>query len=262
MTPSRHAGVSPVDVDGAPAPCFGLAIDVPEMDSGVHAHGRHQLLYAARGSMQLWVDDGYWLLPPGRAAWIPARLRHRVASGALRLRTVYLHPRRAPGLPREVVVFTASPLAREMILETMRFGPAHAPDRAARALFGALAALCTQWCTAAAPLRLPVAKTPALRAVMQWTLEHLDQRPTVARAARAGGMSTRSLARRFAAETGTTWRRYLHDARMLEAMRRLGEPGVRVGEVAAALGFRSQGAFTHAFTAFAGETPRRFVARR
>lgn len=45
-------------------------------------------------------------------------------------------------------------------------------------------------------------------------------------------------------------------------MRRLSEPGARVGDVAAALGFHSHGAFTHAFTAFAGETPRRFAARR
>lgn len=47
---------------------------------------------------------------------------------------------------------------------------------------------------------------------------------------------------------------------MLEAMRRLGEPGVRVGDVAMQLGFGSQAAFTHAFTAFSGESPRRFLA--
>ncbi len=249
-----------IDVDRALAPCFGLAVDVSAMDSGWHAHARHQLLYAARGSMQLWVDDAQWLLPPGRAAWIPARLRHRVEARALRLRTVYLHPRRVHGAPRRAGVFGASVLAREMILHAMRWGPDDAPDRASRAFFGALASLCVEWAAGSASFRLPVAQSPALHRAMQWTLEHVTGRPTVEQAARAAGLSTRSLARRFAEETGTTWRRFLHDARMLEAMRRLGEPDVRVGDVAMALGFGSQAAFTHAFTAFTGESPRRFVA--
>lgn len=263
--PPPRRGAAPqgvLDVDRVAVPCFGLAIDVAAMDSGWHAHARHQLLYAARGSMQLVVDDAQWLLPPGRAAWIPARTRHRVAAGALQLRTVYLHPRRVRGAPRHAVVFPATPLCRELVLHAMRWGPAHAPDRAATACFGALAALCVEWVAAAAPLWLPVARTPELRRAMQWTLAHVGEQPRASQAARAAGLSTRSLARRFAAETGTTWRRFLHDARMLEAMRRLGEPGARAGEVAAALGFCSQGAFTHAFTAFAGETPRRYAARR
>ncbi|MEX1365243.1 MAG: helix-turn-helix transcriptional regulator [Nannocystaceae bacterium] len=249
-----------VDVDRAPAPCFGLAVDVTAMDSGWHAHARHQLLYAARGSMQLWVDDVQWLLPPGRAAWIPARLQHRVEARALWLRTVYLHPRRVHAAPRRAGVFGASALAREMILHAMRWGPNDAPDRTSRAFFGALASLCVEWAASSAPFHLPVARSPALREAMQWTLEHVSHRPRVEQAARAAGLSARSLARRFAEETNTTWRRFLHDARMLEAIRRLGEPGVRVGDVAMQLGFGSQAAFTRAFTAFSGESPRRFLA--
>ena len=260
--PDQRPVADEVDVDRVPAACFGLAIDVTAMDSGRHAHARHQLLYAARGSMRLDVDDGQWLLPPGRAAWIPARVPHRVSAGSLALRTVYLHPRRVPRASRHAVVFPASPLCREMILHAMRWGPGHAPDRATSAFFGALATLCAEWTAAAAPLRLPVARTPELRRAMQWTLAHVAERPRASQAARAAGLSTRSLARRFAEETGTTWRRFLYDARMLEAMRRLGEPGTRVGDVAAELGFQSQGAFTHAFTAFAGETPRRYASRR
>lgn len=212
--------------------------------------------------MRLWVDDAQWLLPPGRAAWIPARRRHRVESGSLRLRTVYLHPSRVRGAPREAGVFVASPLAREMILQAMRWGPAQPGDAVARAFFGALAALCPEWSAGREPFRLPVARSPELRRVLQWTLEHLDRGPRVEQAARAAGMSPRSLARRFAEETGTTWRRFLHDARMLEAMQRLAEPGTRVGEVADALGFRSAGAFCNAFKAFVGCSPQRYAAER
>lgn len=212
--------------------------------------------------MQLRVEDAQWLLPPGRAAWIPARCRHRVESGPLALRTVYLHPTRLRGAPREAVVFGASALAREMILEAMRWGPSDAGDRVARALFGALAALVPRWAEGGEPFRLPVARSPELRRAMQWTLRNLGGSPRVEHAARAGGMSARSLARRFAEETGTTWRRFLHDARMLEAMQRLAEPGARVGDVADALGFRSAAAFCHAFKAFVGQSPQRYATGR
>ncbi len=250
-----------IDVDRVPAANFGLAVDADHVDAGWHAHGRHQLLFAARGSMQLWVDDAQWLLPPGRAAWIPARVRHRVHAGPLHLRTVYLHRRRVRGAPRRACVFAVDALAREMILHTMRWGPTHTPDATSRAFFAALAGLAIEWAAAAGPYSLPVARTPELARVMQWTLAHLTESPKVEQAARAAGVSPRTLARRFAEETGTTWRRFLHDARMLDAMRRLTEPGVRTSDVAFALGFASLAAFSHAFTAFTGESPRRFNAR-
>ena len=52
-----------------------------------------------------------------------------------------------------------------------------------------------------------------------------------------------------------TWRRYLLESRLLQAMAMLTEPGRSVAEVAVDVGFDSVSAFTRAFTRFAGETP-------
>ncbi len=244
-----------VDVDRSRARSFGLADEAEAVLTPWHTHRKHQVLYAERGSMRLWMGEAVWMVPPGRAAWIPARTRHRVGAGALSLRTVYLDPRICQGLPAASAVFCVTALAREMILHAMRWGPRHRSSALSRAYFETLARLCPGWVEGALPLSLPVGRTVELQRAMTWTLEHLDERPTASRAAKAAGLSARTLARRFADETETTWRRFFHDARMVEATHRLSQPGARVGEVALGLGFESLSAFSRAYKAFCGVSP-------
>ncbi|HEU4538051.1 MAG TPA: AraC family transcriptional regulator, partial [Polyangiaceae bacterium] len=108
---------------------------------------------------------------------------------------------------------------------------------------------------------LPAARSPELGRAMRLVLDRLDEPLTAAEVARAAGLSTRTLARRFADEAQTTWRRFLHDARMLKAMDLLVRPGARVTETALAVGFESLGAFSRAFERFAGESPRDYRRR-
>ncbi len=211
--------------------------------------------------MRLFVERETWLLPAGRAAWIPARVRHRVVSSRLELQTVYL-PRRIVGdAPETAAVFDAPPLAREMLTYAMRLGPADRPTPRSRSFFQTLAHLCVQWMQHPVPLRLPRAQTEALQRAMDWTLDNLGSRPCAAEAARAAGMSTRTMARRFATETNTTWRRFAHAARLVEATHRLSQPGAHVGEVAASLGFESLSAFSRAFKSVLGHPPSSMLNR-
>ena len=41
-----------------------------------HMHREAQLVYAARGTMQVTTPKGRWLVPPDRAVWVPARSEH------------------------------------------------------------------------------------------------------------------------------------------------------------------------------------------
>src|SRR3982074_2863433 len=43
-----------------------------------HIHREAQLVYAARGTMQVTTPKGRWLVPPDRAVWVPGRLRHAI----------------------------------------------------------------------------------------------------------------------------------------------------------------------------------------
>src|SRR4051812_23733686 len=43
-----------------------------------HMHREAQLVYAAKGMMQVTTPKGRWLVPPDRAVWVPALSEHAI----------------------------------------------------------------------------------------------------------------------------------------------------------------------------------------
>src|SRR5665213_364454 len=87
-----------------------------------HMHREAQLVYAARGTMQVTTPKGRWLVPPDRAVWVPARLEHAIDVLAdIDMRTLYFdiewlaRERRSESLLSEFVV-RVSRLLHETIL--------------------------------------------------------------------------------------------------------------------------------------------------
>lgn len=249
-------------MDRVRLPAFALADDLPAFRGEDHRHRVHQILYAALGALHLETDEGTWLLPPQRAAVIAAGVRHRTsATQPVQLRTVYLSPRLL-ALDVRCRVFAASPLAREMILHAMRWGPERPRrDPLAEVYFRTLGGLAATWVAGGRDFHLPTPTSEELRRATAWLLAHV-QDATVARAAKAAHLSVRTLTRRFGEELGTTPRAWLRAARLLRAMDLLARRHARVTEVALAVGFESPSAFTAAFVELTGETPRAYRARR
>src|SRR6201990_2608094 len=87
-----------------------------------HMHREAQLVYAARGTMQVTTPKGRWLVPPDRAVWVPARLPHSIDVLAdIDMRTLYFdlawlaHEQPDANLTQEFVV-RVSRLLHETIL--------------------------------------------------------------------------------------------------------------------------------------------------
>lgn len=254
----QRSGRAAIDVDSVALPAFGLSDEHAPGEAAPHAHAKHQLLYAERGTLELTADGARWLLPPERAAWIGAGVEHSVKwLSAVSLRTVYFARGAALVPGARCAVFTAVPLAREMIAWAMHWGPERASEgRAESAFFAALAALAGTWAESPLPFSLPVARSQELARALEHVLARLGEDVDVAQTARAAGVSERTLARRFQDETGMGFRAFVGKARMLRAMALLAAPGARVTDVALAVGFESPAAFTRAFEAFAGERPK------
>ena len=69
-------------------------------------HREAQLVYAAKGTMQVTTPKGRWLVPPDRAVWVPARLEHSIDVLAdIEMRTLYFD---LAWLEREQTTATAS----------------------------------------------------------------------------------------------------------------------------------------------------------
>jgi AraC-like DNA-binding protein len=252
-----------INIDTSTVAAFGLADDLEPFEADWHTHEKHQLLYSAMGTLRLQVQGSWWLLPPQRAAWIQAGVLHQVrATKPTALRTVYLSPALTAGIEESCRVFAVNSLAREMLLYAMRWGPDRAPqDPVANAFFHAFSALCQEWVAEARPYHLPTGESPELQRAIQHVLDRLADPHTLETVAQVAGISSRSLSRRFEREAQTTWRQFLHNARMIRAMELLSIEGAQVTATALNVGFESFGSFTQAFKTYAGETPSEYRHR-
>src|SRR3954447_1867550 len=100
-----------------------------------HMHREAQLVYAAKGMMQVTTPKGRWLVPPDRAVWVPALSEHSIDVLAdIKMRTLYFdlawlgREQRSDSLNAEYVV-RVSPLLHQAILAL--FDGRNDPDRIA-----------------------------------------------------------------------------------------------------------------------------------
>ncbi|HYF07429.1 MAG TPA: helix-turn-helix transcriptional regulator, partial [Acetobacteraceae bacterium] len=240
--------------DRVDRPLAAFARDYPPGErTGRHAHERAQLLYATAGVMRIATDAAAFVVPPGRALWVPAGLAHAVTmQGAVAMRALFLRADAARAGPRSTAVLIVSALLRELIL-----GACAEPlewDEAGRG--GHLAALILDEIARARtlPLGVPEPRDPrlsrlaaALRADPASPLGLEDW------AARSGA-SARTLRRLFRAETGMGFGRWRQMLRLAEAAALLAE-GVPPARAAARVGYASAPAFGAAFRSAFGLTP-------
>ena len=95
----------------------------------------------------------------------------------------------------------------------------------------------------------------SLEAARAWALEHLTEPLDVPTLAARAGVSPRTFARRFVAETGTTPLKWLHTQRVLEARRLLEYTDLSIEQVAARSGFGSAPSLREHFRRATQTTP-------
>ncbi len=234
-----------------------LAVTYPDgMRLNRHDHPWGQLVFGSRGVMQVITPDAAWLAPPTRAIWLPQGLAHEIVmKGEVAMRSLYISPERAAGLPAAPGVIEVAPLLRELILHILAIGmldprrPEH--DR----LAGLLMDLLIQ----ARPhdLALPLPRDPRARVLADRLQASLDDRSDLKSLAKGVGASLRTLQRLFPAETGLTLDAWRQKARLIWAVGRM-SAGAGVTATALDCGYDSPSAFIAAFRRQFGVTPGRY----
>jgi AraC-like DNA-binding protein/quercetin dioxygenase-like cupin family protein len=239
--------------DDADAAAAVIVVTFP-MPAGLvfdwHTHDDHQLAWAASGVLTVRTHASAWVLPPTRALWIPAGLRHETLSaGAATMRSAYVRPERFPLNWTEPTPVSASPLLCELIgyLEDRTL----TPERRTRAE-AVLVDLMRPVAMTTIDVRWP-ADDRARQVAERLATSPADGR-TLAEWGRETGASERTLARVFVAETGVSFGRWRTLIRIQAALTALagGQP---VGNVARRVGYDSDSAFVQAFRRETGVTP-------
>lgn len=234
----------------APEPTRDLCVD------------RHYLLCASAGALRLEAQGQAWLLPPTRAALIEAGRPVRVTiTQPVTTASVLFDTGFAPAPPGQLTVFDLSPLARALVSECRTWGESDEPLTAyAHALFAALAAVTWRLAEQPSPVVVPAGQSPELRRALALTEKRLGDEINFEDVADATGLAPRSLARRFARETGMTWRAVLRRMRILRAIEELAAGDTPVTEIAFTVGYTSLSAFNAAFRDLTGRTPTQYRA--
>ncbi len=252
--PNTPRSTNPDDYQAVPRAIAAMAKSFAAGDATrPHSHTRDQLLHAVTGVMRVTTAEGAWIVPPDRALYMPGGIEHAVSmKGRVEMRTLYIDPGAAPGLPQQPVVLEVPDLLRALILELLEEPVLY--DETARG--GRLAALILDEIASARTLALaiPMPKDRRLKRLCERLIAEPARDETLERLAEGTGASARTLSRLFTRETGLTfsqWRQRVRFTNALEALVR-GEP---VGAVARASGYASASAFTAAFKKALGQTP-------
>ena len=252
--PPLPAARLPIPQDRVDRPLAAFARDYPDgHDTGWHSHERAQLLYATAGVMRVTTAAAGFVVPPGRALWVPAGLPHVVSMrDGVAMRALFVRADAAANGPAATAVIAVSPLLRELILaacaEPLEWNPA---GRA-----GYVAALILDEIASARPLPLgvPAPRDPRLLRLAA-ALQADPAKPlTLEGGAADCGASPRTLTRLFRRETGMSFGRWRQMLRLSEAAALLAQ-GIPSARAAAMVGYASVPAFGSAFRTAFGQTP-------
>lgn len=234
---------------------IGIAAEIGEHDSGVHQHRKAQLLYSSAGCMRFTLADTQVVLPPTRAAWLPAGVVHQVTMrDVVAYRSLYFEPETVASLPDKVTIFHVNPLLKALI-DTMSFWPW---DKPRHSQHNAFALLIEELLHADAQnLSLPLPKDKRL----QTWLKQLQQQQIIPASLQEMaieiGASERTISRIFSNETGMAYQAWRQQWRLLSAIEQLAA-GASVAQVGFNLQFSSDSAFISFFKQYTGTTPAQY----
>ncbi|WP_434033246.1 AraC family transcriptional regulator [Cupriavidus sp. a3] len=243
-----------VRYDRSPMPVAAMAADyLPGEMTKRHQHPHAQLIHAVHGVMVVATEEGQWIVPPTRGMWMPGGTMHWIRMvGHVQMRTAYIRPDAAPGLPQRCTVLGISPLLRELILAAIDIPLPYEPDTRDARLMRLL--LDEVLLVPSLPLHLPRPADAGLRQICDAIVQTPDIALTLADWGEKLGVDPKTIQRRFARETGMTFGQWRQQARLLAGLEKLAA-GSKVVDVALDLGYDSPSAFATMFRRQFGVPP-------
>lgn len=236
------------------------SLELSDWEESSTGDGMHKLALVQSGQFILEGPAGRWLILPGHLLFLPAARPYIFRTNRqTQLTLLYLDPAQTEWHHHGCWVTRSSRLAVEMVTHALTWRPETARGSAkAKSFFRAISHLCQDWFSTPRILWLPTGRSAMMRQVIDRASRDLGG-ATVTVLAAATGVSVSTLQRHCKDELGMGWRAFLSELRMTKAMELLVSSDLSIAEIGAAVGFRSVGSFTAAFTRRVAMRPRDFA---
>ncbi|WP_062263457.1 AraC family transcriptional regulator [Endozoicomonas arenosclerae] len=241
-------------LESIPRAVIVYATDYPDgYSTGLHHHPFAQLVYATQGVMEVEAQERLWMIPPGRALWVPSKISHNVTMhGGAEMRTLYIRSEQFQSLPSSTLVLNISPLMKEMILEALRrprlYAPGSEDERFVDVMVEQIHRLESE------AFSLPVSEHPVMKSILNQMVLNPEETISLESLADQVNVSSRTLSRMFKSEVGMSFIQFRQQVRLCRALKLLAQ-GCPVANVAVDVGFFSQSAFIKLFKQSFGKTP-------
>lgn len=246
-----------IDILHTPRPVMALQDEYPAgYVDPMHSHDHVQILYASAGVMSVRTPQTSFVIPPQRAVWLPAGMKHEVACrGPVSLRTLYLPSGHEP-VDAECRVFEISNLLKALILEIVDFPPLY--DVNGRE--GRIIELCLEEITRMpnAPYRVSMPVDPRLLRVCNAILADPADPRDIDDWAALAAMGRRTFTRAFKQETGMGLAVWRQQVRLMEALSLLAA-GASITQVTYDVGYDSPSGFAAMFRRAFGVPPSKYL---
>lgn len=228
---------------------------------GFHSHDKAEFLYAVEGVMEVATTKCIWVNSPQRAAWIPPSANHCVkARSPLSVRNLYFPVDLCPlNFPTEPQVVNVSPLLRELVLRAMELPVDFRKDSFYRRILELI--LDEIKFTNDDPFFVPRLVDKRLVQIQSAILSNPSNNNTLDDWGAVVGASTRTLARLFRKETGSSFGQWRSQLRILSALPRLCA-GENIAVIALDLGYETPSAFAAMFRRIMGTPPSEYAKAR
>lgn len=220
-----------------------------------HHHSCGQLLGSRHGLLTVDAGNCRWVVPATHAVWIPPDVPHGLRShGPYSGWSVYVSAQACSGLPDKPCVLSITNLLREAITRAASWKDVNlnAPQkRLAGVILDEIGSL------PEVNLGLSMPQDIRLLRIAQTLSDNPDDGRRLEEWAVWAGMSSRTLTRRFRAETGFSFNEWRQRIRLLRSLELLAA-GKPVTAIALDLGYDNVSAFIALFRQIFGTTPGRF----
>ncbi|MGW9900106.1 AraC-like DNA-binding protein [Cronobacter sp. 153480017-3] len=224
-------------------------------ETPLHQHARGQLLGAEQGLLTVDAGNARWVVPATHAVWIPPATPHGLCShGPYSGWNVYIAAAACDALPDAPCILTLSGLLREAVTRAATWKENHltaSQQRLAGVILDEIASL------PQVNLGLPMPQDARLIRIARALSARPDDARRLEEWAAWAGLSSRTLTRRFSAETGFSFTQWRQRVRLLKALELLAA-GKPVTAVALDLGYDNVSTFIALFRRVFGTTPGRY----